>query len=559
MANFECCKTKSFPLSYYICVKCFKVFHKSCVQSNKQKFKFIMNFQIICCNIEDNNPENEKSLLEQTICELEESNEMKDAHIEKILKKNELFLKEVTQREQELNLTIKLQEELIKRAKNEIYELKKSLRIQRTMPTIQRTMPTNTTPRETTKKSTVTISTQTSTLTHNQECKVPQSGETEYESATGKNKILIIAGYHGRDMARLLVAQNRQNYSIQSILKPKCTPDKLIEKAIDNTKNDFVIIWPEKLSKSITKKFILNLKHTHSIIMTEPYRYDIRGINDEIYQGNLQLKKELHQMNIRSSNHLRRSNYLRDGYSLSTKGKLFLCRTIWNFLTEKAVPQQEVEGASRYSYHTQGRRKQSFFIPTAIASNPLETTNKFIIPNFSLISFYCRENIGHGGICIFARNDLNLKLKGIDLSEFCLEQTAEFAGIEILSQKTIIICTYRSSRGQGINAYLKAVDNVLAHVAGDKQLLDTILEKMRQKNPLFNMLTPKKYYGGSYWDGVKVTKPDEYDVHIQLRLDKVYKKPLEPSNEPGWVNLKMERSENPGKSKKHPRPYYGMP
>ncbi|XP_074034351.1 cyclic GMP-AMP synthase-like receptor isoform X2 [Leptinotarsa decemlineata] len=162
------------------------------------------------------------------------------------------------------------------------------------------------------------------------------------------------------------------------------------------------------------------------------------------------------------------------------------------------------------------------------------------------MQFSMRENIGHGGICIFARNDLNLKLKGIDLSEFCLEQTAEFAGIEILSQKTIIICTYRSSRGQGINAYLKAVDNVLAHVAGDKQLLDTILEKMRQKNPLFNMLTPKKYYGGSYWDGVKVTKPDEYDVHIQLRLDKVYKKPLEPSNEPGWVNLKMERSENPG-------------
>lgn len=91
MANFECCKTRAFPQSYYICIQCFKVYHKSCAQSNKRNFKFIKNFQVICCDEIENNHDIEKSILEQTISELEESNEMKDFHIEKIKKKMKIF------------------------------------------------------------------------------------------------------------------------------------------------------------------------------------------------------------------------------------------------------------------------------------------------------------------------------------------------------------------------------------------------------------------------------------------------------------------------------------
>ncbi|KAG5878073.1 hypothetical protein JTB14_031508 [Gonioctena quinquepunctata] len=50
---------------------------------------------------------------------------MKDAHIEKILKKKELFLSEVQQREDELNEALRQQNELIASANNEIFKLKK--------------------------------------------------------------------------------------------------------------------------------------------------------------------------------------------------------------------------------------------------------------------------------------------------------------------------------------------------------------------------------------------------------------------------------------------------
>ncbi|KAG5865916.1 hypothetical protein JTB14_028087 [Gonioctena quinquepunctata] len=46
-------------------------------------------------------------------------------HTEKILKKNELFLSEVQQREDELNEVLRQQNELIASANNEIFKLKK--------------------------------------------------------------------------------------------------------------------------------------------------------------------------------------------------------------------------------------------------------------------------------------------------------------------------------------------------------------------------------------------------------------------------------------------------
>lgn len=64
------------------------------------------------------------TLLEHAIIELDESNDMKESHIEKSLKKNELFLREVTEREEQLNMTIKKQEEMIASASKKIFELK---------------------------------------------------------------------------------------------------------------------------------------------------------------------------------------------------------------------------------------------------------------------------------------------------------------------------------------------------------------------------------------------------------------------------------------------------
>ncbi|KAG5875983.1 hypothetical protein JTB14_011570 [Gonioctena quinquepunctata] len=125
MTNFECCKSKTFPNSYYICIISFKVYHKSCVLKDKNNIIFVKDFQLKSC-VPDQF-DFDRSILEHTVSELEGSSIMKDAHIEKLLRKNELFLKEVTQREGELIEIIRQQEELITRVNSEIYLLKKLL------------------------------------------------------------------------------------------------------------------------------------------------------------------------------------------------------------------------------------------------------------------------------------------------------------------------------------------------------------------------------------------------------------------------------------------------
>ncbi|KAG5898392.1 hypothetical protein JTB14_030370 [Gonioctena quinquepunctata] len=102
------------------------------------------------------------------------------------------------------------------------------------------------------------------------------------------------------------------------------------------------------------------------------------------------------------------------------------------------------------------------------------------------------------------------------------------------------------------------IDEAEANNAILHELLDRIIDAMKAEDPLFDALYSDKFYGGSYWDGVKVTRPDEYDVHIQCKLD-LYTQRLEPSNEPGWVNLKFQRYTYPNGyriSRRHP--YYGM-
>ncbi|CAH1141363.1 unnamed protein product [Phyllotreta striolata] len=92
------------------------------------------------------------------------------------------------------------------------------------------------------------------------------------------------------------------------------------------------------------------------------------------------------------------------------------------------------------------------------------------------------------------------------------------------------------------------------------KLLDDIIDKMRVQNALFNKLFQKKFFGGSFWDRLKVGRPDEYDVHVQCKLHN-FKCKLVPSDQPGWVNLKFEKQSNPHKKKnrRNQKPYYGIP
>lgn len=364
MANFECCKTRSFPQSYYICIQCFKVYHRSCVQCNKRNFKFIESFKIICCEIQDDLHDIEKNTLEQTISELEESNEMKDVHIEKIKKENEIFLREVAEREEQLNRTILEQEKLIASAQNEIAALRKILEGMTNNPTSTKSIQTeilskNVVLVEDTKKSAASVSTQTTAeqKVENQLVREKNKSNTIADRSPhyhrDRNEILIVAGHHGRDLAKSMILKDNQNSMIHSILKPNCNTSTLLDTAVKHTKyftkNDVVIIWLDiAMNKIEEKKIIMNLMHTNTIIITQPYRHDIKGINELIYQGNLQMKRDLHQMKtygfyiFECNNYLRKSNYLRNGYTISTKGKRFLSEAIWNFImSSKKTAQTE--------------------------------------------------------------------------------------------------------------------------------------------------------------------------------------------------------------------------
>lgn len=91
-------------------------------------------------------------------------------------------------------------------------------------------------------------------------------------------------------------------------------------------------------------------------------------------------------------------------------------------------------------------------------------------------------------------------------------------------------------------------------VASNNQLLKATLEKMiaemKKLNPLFKAIYKKPFYGGSYYDDLKVGKPDEFDLDLLLALPKrceTHKVPncgcvqLIPSNKPGYFWFKIEK------------------
>lgn len=53
-----------------------------------------------------------------------------------------------------------------------------------------------------------------------------------------------------------------------------------------------------------------------------------------------------------------------------------------------------------------------------------------------------------------------------------------------------------------------------------KATLEKMIEQMKKQNSLFNAIYEKTFYGGSYYDDLKVGKPDEFDLDLLLVLPK---------------------------------------
>lgn len=66
---------------------------------------------------------------------------------------------------------------------------------------------------------------------------------------------------------------------------------------------------------------------------------------------------------------------------------------------------------------------------------------------------------------------------------------------------------------------------------------------MKAKSVLFKGLYDKLFYGGSYYDGLRVGRPEEFDLDVLFRLPKLIDVYLTISNIPGFVSVQVKNSD----------------
>lgn len=115
-----------------------------------------------------------------------------------------------------------------------------------------------------------------------------------------------------------------------------------METALNNSKdfceNDVVILWPNRCHIATIKDFIIKLKHTQPLIVTEAYLYDHWKDTESIYERNLDLFQEIYSLGLKTcpifecNNTVNRNCYERDGVCLSNKGKSLLSRGLATYI-----------------------------------------------------------------------------------------------------------------------------------------------------------------------------------------------------------------------------------
>lgn len=347
---FECCK-KAFI--HYVCMTCSKVYHKACIAKMKENIEVISDNRIICCQSRE--PENivDTSVMEKTIQDLAEDSLMKGKYIEKLKKVKEDLVEEALRNESELIVRIEKQEKLIQELKRQLVDLKlqmdesvKEVKNVSTQTITKNTHHKQTMTKHLTRCQTASIGIQTistttlkNSITKRTNVKTT-NGRILSDNQSYRKQVLFVSGNHGKGMIKFLISRESDKYSVQSIIKPNATNDELLKTAISNslyfTPYDIVILWCDKINNHLHNKVLSHFENTRLLILTEPYRYDIPGINDIIYQNNLKLLEVITKLKppnkivLDCNNSLRVSNYHRDKFSLTMTGKRFLCRKIFD-------------------------------------------------------------------------------------------------------------------------------------------------------------------------------------------------------------------------------------
>lgn len=331
--KYKCCKTKSF--THYVCIQCFSIYHKCCIPRFKHAIKIVGGHQIICCKTETDQRSEEqqylnvadKSILETTIKELTEENELKDNYIRKLKKDKELFVADASLCEEEMYGKIRAYEQQLQELKSNIKQIKMPTKPYnnsetkttgtQTIDIATETIPVDTDPvsfiKTNTDFSKINVETQTTLVVQNMSTqtntgKIVGDAESEtfhdnqinpVKNTKEKNKILIISDDNGLKCAEILHSCIKNDiYNISSIFKPNALFENVVENcdklATKFNKNDYVVILAginnafrhQVISTLKLKQLFTSLRHTNIIIVGIAYAKNQNFLNNFIYKLN---------------------------------------------------------------------------------------------------------------------------------------------------------------------------------------------------------------------------------------------------------------------------------
>lgn len=87
------------------------------------------------------------------------------------------------------------------------------------------------------------------------------------------------------------------------------------------------------------------------------------------------------------------------------------------------------------------------------------------LPNFVLISFFCRTKSCHGGVAIYVKDTLKHHFTQVNIDNYSIEIAAEFCAVENKATKTIIIALYRSCLSE-FEIFHGKLETLLIHLTG---------------------------------------------------------------------------------------------
>ncbi|KAG5863261.1 hypothetical protein JTB14_023283 [Gonioctena quinquepunctata] len=284
--------------------------------------------------------------------------------------------------------------------------------------------------------------------------------------------------------------QQTDDYVIHSIIKPNANNCELYQEAKCASNDDIIIFWDKTLNGKLLQDLTKTTKLTNLIILTEPYRYAIKDINDIIYKNNVMAVKILHQPNQENitlcecHNILRRSNYYLDRYNLRPRGKWFLCKTILALARDMLKLTQKIVSTKPRSLCEELEAQMHLFIPKTITSTLsrlisgatkvtrflhinveclstklpiLEATLKehwmnrvqsgvTCIEGYENVGTFCRKAQIHGEVAIYANSKISGNCKEINVRKFCIELDFEIVAVSI-DEHLCVACIYRSPDG----------------------------------------------------------------------------------------------------------------